>query len=556
MKVASILVETLADLGVQHVAGVIGSSVEDIIDALNGHSKVRYLSVRHEQVAASMCEGYAKAAGRPMVCMGHAGPGACNLLIGVASAFRDSTPMLVITGNLGSARLGRDPWHELDVLGLFGPVTKKSIRISDPQILQPTLRTAYELAVGGRPGPVHIDIPQDILAADCPAPIESNGSPPRATKTAPVDDATIAKIASRIHMARRPVFFVGGGVSTPTACQALSRIAHELCVPIVTTETARGVLSDTDPMCLGVVGLYGNPGSNRAIKDADLIIGLACRFSDTTTLGWQSIPNGTSIIHVNIDERELGRQFPVEMGVATDVELLLTSLASTMTPVAPHTGALERAAWVEELQCLREKDRSDFFSKATDDVPLKPQTLVQEVIASIGEDAVLCVGQGNSTASTIRIPVYRPRRYLQSVGLGAMGFAFPGALGAKLACPEQTVVCIAGDGDFAMVMQDLDTAAREHLNVIIIISNNGAYGVNRLGQIARKRTPFGVEFLNPDFAALARMYGLMGYRVETRSQLRATLQAAMTSSQAVLLDVIVDPNERVGQNPKMVGLYT
>jgi acetolactate synthase-1/2/3 large subunit len=245
MKAASIVVDTLANLGITHCAGVIGSSVEDIIDAFNDDGRLRYISVRHEQVAASICDGYAKVVRRPMACLAHAGPGACNLMIGVASAFRDSTPMLVLTGNSGSSRLGRDAWHELDVSSLFAPITKWTTRVKRTSELASVIRRAHSLAIEGRPGPVHIDIPQDITATDLPALDQSNQgqrTPLHLGKLA-VERSIAAKVLERILSAKRPLLIAGSGTIWSGAWDALEAFASALCLPVVTTESARGVLS-------------------------------------------------------------------------------------------------------------------------------------------------------------------------------------------------------------------------------------------------------------------------------------------------------------------------
>jgi acetolactate synthase-1/2/3 large subunit len=293
------------------------------------------------------------------------------------------------------------------------------------------------------------------------------------------------------------------------------------------------------------------------LREADVILAVGCRFSEQSTLGWKLIDASTSIIQVNIDARELGRQFPIDIGVCADARSFLHALMNG-GPQADDSQIrhASRTAWAGELQDLRAADRREFFAKAIDSAPLKPQRITQEIINLAGRDSIFSVGQGNYTASCMRAPIYAPGQFLQSVGLGAMGFAFPAALGAALAIPGKTVFCLVGDGDFGMVMQDLDTAAREGLKVVIVVFNNGAYGVNRLGQLARKRVPHGVDFINPDFAELAKMYGLSGFRVERSEQLRPCLEEALKSPRAALLDVMVDPTERVGLNPKAVGLYT
>ena len=559
MKAANLVVKALSDFGVRYVAGVIGSSIEDIVDSLYGHPQLRYISVRHEQVAASMCDGYAKVARRPMACLGHAGPGACNLILGVASAYRDATPMLVITGNTGSSRIGRDAWHELDVGALFRPVTKWTTRVTRVSALQPTLTAALSLSMAGKPGPVHVDIPQDIVASDITESFQSIDDIAKSFENEPpgVSDEALGQVLALLASTEKAVIFAGGGAHWSGASKSLRDLSRLLSLPVVTSETARGVLPDDDPLCLGVCGLYGNPGSNKALKDAELVLAIGCRFSEQTTLGWTLLPARAKIVQVNIDAREIGQQYPVMIGIAADAQVFLSALMRQLAAQSDLSAASQaRKDWVATLQPLRASERQAFFEKAIETEPLKPQTVVREIIAVAGRDAVFSVGQGNLTASCMRVPVYEPGRFLQSTGLGAMGFAFPAALGAKLAAPERTVFCLVGDGDFGMVMQDLDTAAREKLNVVVAVFNNSGYGVNRLGQMARKRPSFGVDFLNPDFAALARMYGLAGYTVRTVAELRSALLQCATASGTTLLDVFIDPLERVGVNPKSVGLYT
>jgi acetolactate synthase-1/2/3 large subunit len=288
------------------------------------------------------------------------------------------------------------------------------------------------------------------------------------------------------------------------------------------------------------------------------VLGIGCRFSETTTLGWTLIPPGTPIIQVNTDIREIGRQFPVSLGIAADARAFLEALLAELRASGAIRAAdrTQREARVTQLQALRALDRAAFFERATDAVPIKPQTIIKEVIEVAGREAIYCVGQGNLTSFCTRAPIYRPGSYLQSAGLGTLGYAFPAALGAQLASPGQRVFCLAGDGDFGSVMQDLDTAVRESLSVITLVFNNGGFGVNRLNQLSRGVKPFGVDFLNPDFAALARMYGMQGIRVENPHDLRAALKEVITAGGPALLDLQIDPGERVGANPKAVGLYT
>ena len=550
------MVEALARSGITHMAGVIGSSVIDIIEATAAQSALRYVGVRHEQAASSMADGFARVSGRPMACIGHAGPGACNLLVGVASAYRDSVPMLVITGNTGSRRLGRDAWHELDVLSIYRTVTKWSTRVSRPEEIGSVICRAVTLASEGRRGPVHVDIPQDMAAAEVDAGLV-NLCGVTVTALPSIDPAVVAEVARRLMSSSRPLIFAGGGVVWAGASEALAKVARRLRAPVVTSETSRGVMPDADELCLGMLGLYGNSGSSAALKDCDLLLAVGCRFSETTTLGWSSIPRATPVIQVDVDARELGRQLPIESGIAADANVFLEALdAELASRQKSVTDSPVRTNWHGDLRARREADSRAFYDKATNASPVKPQFLIREVAAVFGSEVIFSIGQGNHTAFCMKLPIEASARYLQSVGLGTLGFAFPAALGAKLAAPERTVVCLVGDGDLGTVMQELETAARESIKVVTVVFNNSGFGVNRMSQLARKVRPIGVEFRDTDYAKLAQVLGMQSFRVTQARELRPALESALAANGPVLVDVVIDPTERAGVDPKSVGIYT
>ena len=550
------MVEALARSGITHMAGVIGSSVIDIIEATAAQSALRYVGVRHEQAASSMADGFARVSGRPMACIGHAGPGACNLLVGVASAYRDSVPMLVITGNTGSRRLGRDAWHELDVLSIYRTVTKWSTRVSRPEEIGSVICRAVTLASEGRRGPVHVDIPQDMAAAEVDAGLV-NLCGVTVTALPSIDPAVVAEVARRLMSSSRPLIFAGGGVVWAGASEALAKVARRLRAPVVTSETSRGVMPDEDELCLGMLGLYGNSGSSAALKDCDLLLAVGCRFSETTTLGWSSIPRATPVIQVDVDARELGRQLPIESGIAADANVFLEALdAELASRQKSVTDSPVRTNWHGDLRARREADSRAFYDKATNASPVKPQFLIREVAAVFGSEVIFSIGQGNHTAFCMKLPIEASARYLQSVGLGTLGFAFPAALGAKLAAPERTVVCLVGDGDLGTVMQELETAARESIKVVTVVFNNSGFGVNRMSQLARKVRPIGVEFRDTDYAKLAQVLGMQSFRVTQARELRPALESALAANGPVLVDVVIDPTERAGVDPKSVGIYT
>lgn len=548
MNGAEIVVECLAEAGVRHVFGLVGTTTLEILDVLHRDPRITYISVRHEQVAASMADGCARVTGRHGVCLAHAGPGAANLILGVAAAYKDSSPVVAITGNEPTAKLGRDCWHELDHLALFRPITKLALQARNIEELPRVLRTGLGAAVQGRPGPVHIDLPRDVCQAESQGPAaQTIFTLPSRTAPGPDPDAT-QQAAALLLKAQRPLVIAGGGVAWSGAWRELRSLTERLSLPVVLTHTARGVLSEDHPLAFGVVGSFGIATANQALKDADVVLVIGCSLSDVTTFNWTLISPEAKIAQVDIDPDRIGRHYPVEVGIVADARAFLMALEGRAKEQMEQEGVSESfgdPARLEELRGLLRAEQERFFgASASDAIPIKPQRIIQDLESLLAEDAIVAVGGGLHTLFASRILIRRPRSYLSSVGLGAMGFAFPAALGAKLAQPERPAVALVGDGDFGMVLQDLETAVRYNIPVTVIVFNNQSYGALKLMQhhgFARRY--IGVDFQNPDFAQLAMLFGAQGRRVEEPGDLRPAMEAALRSDRPTVLDVMIDPWE-------------
>lgn len=546
MRGAEIAVKALARAGVRYVFGLVGTTVLDLLDAIYREPGMEFISVRHEQTAASMADGYARTTGGLGVCMAHAGPGAANLVLGVAAAYKDSSPLIAITGNEATAKLGRDSWHELDHLALFRPITKLGLQARSAEEVAGVMKTALEAALRGRPGPVHIDLPMDASRMEAKGldldAVLSFSPPP----SPPPDPRLVEQVAHLLLEARRPTLLAGGGLSGSGAWEDLRELAERLSIPVVLTHMARGALPEDHPLVLGPVGSFGIEPANRAVREADLVLAVGSSLSDITTYNWTLLSPGTQIVQVDIDPDRLGRHYPADVGVLADARAFLSALNDRLKdllssgagqPLAPASSRLE------ELRGLAAAEREAFFREPDGrGMPIAPQRVIRELEGILPEEALVAVGGGMHTLFGSRLTIRRPRSYLNSVGLGAMGFAFPAAMGALLAQPGRPAVALVGDGDFGMVLQDLETAVRCQIPVKVIVFNNGAYGALKLMQRAAFAQRYiGVDFGNPDFARLAELFGAQGCRVEEPGNLQPALEALLRSDRPAVLDVVVDP---------------
>ncbi|MBI3077364.1 MAG: thiamine pyrophosphate-binding protein [Deltaproteobacteria bacterium] len=543
MTGAELTVRFLAAAGVRYAFGVSSTTTLDILDALHAQGEVTYLSARHEHGAAAMADGYARATGSLAACLVQGGPGACNVVCGVASAFKDSVPLLVIAGEEESWRLPRDGRHIVDLLSLFRPITKWAVRAPTAGELPRSLRQALTATVSGRPGPVFVGIPKDVQQAA----VEGNDPGPGPLtlplhRPSPSRKEVEAAVALLLE-ARAPVVLAGGGAVSSGAGEALRGLVERLRLPVLTTGMGRGILPEDHPCALGPVGQMGSETASGALASADLILALGARFSDTATLNWTLIPQGARIIQVEIDPARLGVPYPAALAMSGDILAFLEALQTEMD----HRGARPGLGWENrtgELKRAWEKEQAALFADVPRGGRVRPDQLVKALMEGLDPDALLCVGAGQHTSFFSKLPVKGPRRYLHSTGLASMGFAFPAALGAKLAFPRRQVVALVGDGDFAMTLGELETACRCGLGVGVVVFNNmGFLGIKDHQRQRYGGRYIGVDLTNPDFAALAASFGAEGRRVSREAELEGALKEVGLGQKPTVVEILLDGEE-------------
>lgn len=547
---ADLVVDSLVEAGIEYVFGVTGTSILSILDAMYGRKDIAYIGVRHEATAAFMADAYARVTGRPGVCMCHVGPGAAQLLYGVANAHKDSSPVIAITGNETSSGLGRDLYHEFDVMALYKPITKWSFQARSSQEIPRIIRNALIKATLGRPGPAHVDLPKDITRAPAEKKAGEMGFLGNRRVSVPLarinpDPEMVAAAASLLLKAERPTIVCGGGVNWSDASREVVRLAELLKAPVLTTETGRGSIPEDHPCALGSAGraAFATKSANKALVSSDVILGVGWSFSDISTDDWKLIDPKARIIQVDVDPAEIGKQYPVTIGVVSDAKAFLGQLI----PKLEAEGAQLRRddSRLKELKDGLAAEREEFFSiRSPIKAGVKPQMMGKELMGTLNRDAFVAVDTGLHIYFASRLPIYTPRTYLRAGGFGAMGFSLAAVMSAKLAFPERQAVSLIGDGCFAMVMHELETAVRYNLPIVAIIFNNFSFGSQKLQQKMRFQERYiGSDHGNPDYAKIANLFGAHGERVERIEDLKPALNRALAASKPAVLDVILDTEE-------------
>ena len=537
MNGGALLVQCLKRHGTEFVFGLVDTTILDILDALRDEPSIRYIPVRHEQVASMMADGYARVAGRPGVCLTQCGAGAMNLLYGVASAHRDSVPLVVITGNIESKFIGTEAWHDLDLMGLFAPVTKWTTCVRDAREIPATLERAFEIAMSGRPGPVHVNIPKDVQAAEVPASLETGAAAAKANTQA-VSTADVTRAVKMLAEAERPVIFAGGGVIWANASDLLLRFSERSGIPVIVSDTARGAIPESHPNAFGPSGFFGSKPASHALNDADVILGLGTRFPDVNVGSEPQIGRSAKVIHNNIDPGEIGRRIPAAIGLAGDARQCLEAMLQEWDAAKPQVRA-DRASRIAAVKQAVEAERAAALTApagAGGRIPI--QAVVREITAVLGQDANVAIDGGMHNFFSARLRIDRPGSFLISAGLGAMGYGLAAAMGAKLACPDRPAVALVGDGGFAMVSQDLETAVRCNIPVVVVIYNNNAFGAQRIRQQRDYGGRlFGTLHGNPDYGELAKLYGAEGRTVRAIGEFRPAFEALLRSGRVGVIDV-------------------
>ncbi len=532
---AEILLKSLEDEGVETIFGYPGGGALPIYDALYD-SRIKHILCRHEQGAAHAADGYARATGKPGVCLATSGPGATNLVTGIANAFMDSVPMVAITGQVSQALLGKDSFQEADITGITLPITKHSYLVRDPSEMAQTVKEALYIATTGRPGPVLIDVPKDVSTSQMEYLRATKMNLPGYRPVIDGDPLRVQEAARAIARSQRPVIYAGGGVVTSGAHEELLQVAKLLNAPVCNTLLGLGGFPGDHPLALGMVGMHGTKYANFAVSECDLLIAVGARFDDRVTGNVETFASGARIIHIDIDPAEIGKNVRVDIPVVGDVKRVLGQLLEILQP-----GLAE--AWRDKILAWKKEYPLAYCEKDC----LKPQAIIREICRQTEGKARITTEVGQHQMWAAHYYTFtRPRSFITSGGLGTMGYGLPAAIGVQVGCPDELVFDIAGDGSIQMNIQELCTAVNYELPVNVAILDNGYLGMVRQWQeLFYNRRYSHSELLNPDFVKLAEAYGAEGIRVSRTSELVPAIEQAINSSKPVMLDFIVDREENV-----------
>ena len=538
MKGAGILVQTLIEQGVTDVFGYPGGRVVDIYDALfAAGDKIRHILTAHEQGAAHAADGFARVSGKPGVVIATSGPGATNLVTGIATAMLDSVPMVAITGNVSTALIGKDAFQEVNITGVTMPITKHNYFVSDVAELADTVREAFALAQSGRPGPVLIDIPQDVQRAECdfvPA-AAAEPLPHKAPKA-----KYIQKAATLIHKAKRPYFYVGGGAVAAGVGEEIMALAEKTDAYIGCSLMGLSVFPHRYARYLGMEGMHGNFAASAALRDADVIIAIGVRFSDRATGKAEKFAENTAIIHLDTDLAEINKNVPAAVGIVGDLKEALSALSARVKQK-------QLPKWAAHIEALREKQAAIEAASDSRAVGLQPKKVIEIINRYKTDDTVIATDVGQHqmwTAQTVDLE--KPRRFITSGGLGTMGYGLGAAIGASVATGGQSVL-ITGDGSFGMNLNELATAVTYHIPVVIVVMNNGVLGMVRQWQTFFFEGHYASTTLErkTDFVALAKAFGAAAGRAATPEAFEELFRKAMAAKAPFVIEIGIDKDELV-----------
>lgn len=531
---AQIIVECLLEQGVDTVFGYPGGAVLNIYDALYEYQdRLRHVLTAHEQGASHAADGYARATGRTGVVIATSGPGATNLVTGLATAYMDSVPVVAITGNVSVDLLGRDSFQEVDITGITTPVTKHNFIVKRVEELADTLRQAFKIAGSGRKGPVLVDVPKDVTAAKT----DYEPQQPAAIETEEPDEAEICRAVELLNKARRPLIYAGGGAVSADGAAALGDLARRGQIPVALSLMGQGAFPSDDPLCLGMIGMHGTWAANRASQECDLLLAAGARFSDRVAGNRERFAPRAKIIHLDVDPAEFRKNVRADLTVEGDLRKTLIRLAAGISR--------KEKGWLEEIRSWPVPAIKD-PGACRDDLPQPRQVI--ETAARLTDDPIVVTDVGQHQMWTAQcFPFYRPRRFLTSGGLGTMGFGMGAAIGAQTAFPDKQVVLFTGDGSFHMNMNELVTLASYNLPVTVIVMNNRVLGMVRQWQ----KVFYGSRFsaTDPhrptDYVKLAEAFGLSGLRLERAEDTEAVLQKALSARRPVVVDCRISPDANV-----------
>lgn len=566
---ARILMESLLMQNIDTIFGYPGGSVIHIYDELYRYrDRIRHILTSHEQHAAHAADGYARSSGKTGVCIATSGPGATNLVTGIATAYMDSIPLVAITGNVATSLLGKDSFQEVDIFGITMPITKHNWIVKNVEDLAEIIKEAFLIARSGRPGPVLIDIPKDVTIAKTEwdaeaykksfsASLSSSGMPSRLARLSLRNERTtfsdddIDQAIAMIETAERPFVYAGGGVIASNACEELRELVEHIRAPVAQSLMGVSCLPSSHPLYTGLIGMHGSVASNRSVQEADLILAVGARFSDRVVSKTDSFASQAKILHLDIDPAEINKNIKTEHYIIGDLKLVLSKILERMKSkqaVSPPPLNPKRTEWLSKIEALKSIHPEANFKPSA----FHPRFIIETVAQRLGENAIVATDVGQHQIWTAQFyPFKKPRTFLSSCGLGTMGSGFGFAIGAKTEHRERPVVLFTGDGSFRMNCGELATAVNYHLPILIVILNNRTLGMVRQWQTLFYDERYAETTLDkrpPDFVRLAEAYGAAGFRADSKASFLKALDDAMThiaEGRPAVIDALIDQDEQV-----------
>lgn len=539
---AEIVIESLKAQGVDLIFGYPGGQIMPIYDVLYS-SGIKHILPRHEQGACHAADGYARVTGKPGVVFATSGPGATNLVTGLATAHMDSVPIVAITGQVPTSAIGTDAFQEADIYGITIPVTKYNYLVKDASKLAETIAEAFYIASTGRPGPVLVDIPKDVqlkaveYLSETTIPLLKYTPEPRYSY-----DAELDYLVRLLCQAQQPVLYIGGGAIISGASEQIAQFAQKASIPVTHTLNACGVFPDNDPLSLGMPGMHGTRYANEAIHHADLLIAAGARFDDRVTGKISEFAKKATIVHIDIDPAEIRKVISTHVSIVGNLKDVFSALLNKLEKIE----VCSHKPWLQQIQEWKTRYP---LSYQYSDTSIKPQYVIEQISDLTQGEAIITTGVGQHQMWTaLFYEFHHPRSFVSSGGLGTMGFGFPSGIGAKLGRPDRTVFTVTGDGSFQMNIQELATASYYNVPVKVVILNNGFLGMVRQWQelfFERRYSETHLKNGNPDFVAVAKGYGVQGFRIDRPEEVRPTLEKALTIDGPVIIDCHIEKEENV-----------
>ena len=542
---AEILIESLKQEGVDVIFGFPGGAVLKIYDALLQYSEeIRHFLVRHEQGAVHAADGYARSSGKVGVCLVTSGPGATNTVTGIATAYMDSVPLVILTGQVNTMLIGNDAFQEADIVGITRPCTKHNYLVKDIKDLALTIKQAFHLARTGRPGPILVDLPKDVMADSAEFSYPSKIKMRSYNPTYQGHPGQIKRAIKLIAKAQKPLVYAGGGVILSNASKELTALAQKYSIPVTTTLMGLGGFPGTNPLFLGMLGMHGTFRANMAVSHCDLLLAVGARFDDRVTGKVESFSPHSKKIHIDIDPTSISKNVPVDIPIVGDAKNVLKSILKFFEEEPAQDWPRVRAEWLKQIAEWENSSPLTYKSGPC----IKPQFVIKKINEMAGSEVIITTEVGQNQMWTAQFFTFtKPRTLITSGGLGTMGYGLPAAIGAQVAFPDKTVIDIAGDGSFQMNIQELATAVQYNLPVKVAILNNHCLGMVRQWQqlFCDQRYSQTIFEVVPDFVKLAEAYGAVGLRATKPEEVEPVIREALATPRPVVMDFVVDQNECV-----------